>query len=184
VARRPGPPTASGIAGSKSRERAFPHDGRRPQQMGSPSCDCGGASQSETKRALLTPDEVMNLRVDELLVKMPQRPPRSRARRPSRSTTTPPAARAMSPTRPRPRRTARRGMWRSSPRGSPRRWRTRPTRSAWTLSIRGSYDAATRVATRAIEGRGGCEGIRTQPMPPSLCLSYGVLALHPTPCHG
>jgi len=43
--------------------------------MGSPSCDCGGASQSETKRALLTPDEVMNLRVDELLVKMPQRPP-------------------------------------------------------------------------------------------------------------
>ncbi len=32
-------------------------------------------SQSETKRALLTPDEVMNLRADELLVKMPQRPP-------------------------------------------------------------------------------------------------------------
>jgi len=37
--------------------------------------DRGGASQSETKRALLTPDEVMNLRADELLVKMPQRPP-------------------------------------------------------------------------------------------------------------
>jgi len=37
--------------------------------------DRGGASQSETKRALLTPDEVMNLRDDELLVKMPQRPP-------------------------------------------------------------------------------------------------------------
>jgi len=37
--------------------------------------DRGGQSQSETKRALLTPDEVMNLRVDELLVKMPQRPP-------------------------------------------------------------------------------------------------------------
>jgi len=37
--------------------------------------DRGGASQSETKWALLTPDEVMNLRVDELLVKMPQRPP-------------------------------------------------------------------------------------------------------------
>jgi len=37
--------------------------------------DRGGASQSETKRALLTPDEVMNIREDELLVKMPQRPP-------------------------------------------------------------------------------------------------------------
>jgi type IV secretion system protein VirD4 len=37
--------------------------------------DRGGQSQSETKRALLTPDEVMNLREDELLVKMPQRPP-------------------------------------------------------------------------------------------------------------
>jgi len=37
--------------------------------------DRGGQSQSETKRALLTPDEVMNLRADELLVKMPQRPP-------------------------------------------------------------------------------------------------------------
>ncbi len=37
--------------------------------------DRGGASQSETKRALLTPDEVMNLRADELLVKMPQHPP-------------------------------------------------------------------------------------------------------------
>jgi len=37
--------------------------------------DRGGASQSETKRALLTPDEVMNLRADELLVKLPQRPP-------------------------------------------------------------------------------------------------------------
>jgi len=36
--------------------------------------DRGGASQSETKRALLTPDEVMNIREDELLVKMPQRP--------------------------------------------------------------------------------------------------------------
>jgi len=34
--------------------------------------DRGGASQSETKRALLTPDEVMNIRADELLVKMPQ----------------------------------------------------------------------------------------------------------------
>jgi len=37
--------------------------------------DRGGASQSETKRALLTPDEVMNIREDELLVKLPQRPP-------------------------------------------------------------------------------------------------------------
>jgi len=37
--------------------------------------DRGGQSQSETKRALLTPDEVMNLRADEVLVKMPQRPP-------------------------------------------------------------------------------------------------------------
>jgi len=37
--------------------------------------DRGGASQSETKRALLTPDEVMNIAEDELLVKMPQRPP-------------------------------------------------------------------------------------------------------------
>ncbi len=36
--------------------------------------DRGGASQSETKRALLTPDEVMNIREDELLVKMPQKP--------------------------------------------------------------------------------------------------------------
>jgi len=36
--------------------------------------DRGGASQSETKRALLTSDEVMNIREDELLVKMPQRP--------------------------------------------------------------------------------------------------------------
>jgi type IV secretory pathway TraG/TraD family ATPase VirD4 len=35
--------------------------------------DRGGASQSETKRALLTPDEVMNIREDELLVKVPQR---------------------------------------------------------------------------------------------------------------
>jgi len=37
--------------------------------------DRGGASQSETKRALLTADEVMNIGEDELLVKMPQRPP-------------------------------------------------------------------------------------------------------------
>ncbi len=37
--------------------------------------DRGGKNQSETKRALLTPDEVMNIREDELLVKMPQRPP-------------------------------------------------------------------------------------------------------------
>jgi len=37
--------------------------------------DRGGASQSETKRALLTPDEVMNIAEDELLVKLPQRPP-------------------------------------------------------------------------------------------------------------
>jgi len=36
--------------------------------------DRGGASQSETKRALLTPDEVMNILEDELLVKMPQKP--------------------------------------------------------------------------------------------------------------
>jgi len=36
--------------------------------------DRGGASQSETKRALLTSDEVMNIRDDELLVKMPQKP--------------------------------------------------------------------------------------------------------------
>ncbi len=36
--------------------------------------DRGGASQSETKRALLTPDEVMNIREDELLVKLPQKP--------------------------------------------------------------------------------------------------------------
>jgi len=36
--------------------------------------DRGGASQSETKRALLTPDEVINIREDELLVKMPQKP--------------------------------------------------------------------------------------------------------------
>jgi len=36
--------------------------------------DRGGASQSETKRALLTPDEVMNIGADELLVKMPQKP--------------------------------------------------------------------------------------------------------------
>jgi len=35
--------------------------------------DRGGASQSETKRALLTPDEVMNIRENELLVKLPQR---------------------------------------------------------------------------------------------------------------
>jgi len=41
--------------------------------LGPPSYDCGGASQSETKRALLTPDEVMNMREDELLVKMPQK---------------------------------------------------------------------------------------------------------------
>jgi len=37
--------------------------------------DRGGQGQSETKRALLTPDEVQNIREDELLVKMPQRPP-------------------------------------------------------------------------------------------------------------
>jgi len=37
--------------------------------------DRGGASQSETKRALLTPDEVMNIGEDELLVKMPHRSP-------------------------------------------------------------------------------------------------------------
>ncbi len=43
--------------------------------MGPSSYDRGGASQLETKRALLTPDEVMNIREDELLVKMPQRPP-------------------------------------------------------------------------------------------------------------
>jgi len=36
--------------------------------------DRGGASQSETKQALLTPEEVMNIREDELLVKMPQKP--------------------------------------------------------------------------------------------------------------
>ena len=42
--------------------------------LGPPSYDCGGVSQSETKRALLTPDEVMNMREDELLVKMPQKP--------------------------------------------------------------------------------------------------------------
>ncbi len=33
-----------------------------------------GASRGETTRALLTPDEVMNMREDELLVTMPQRP--------------------------------------------------------------------------------------------------------------
>jgi len=37
--------------------------------------DHDGASQSETKRALLAPEEVMNIREDELLVKLPQRPP-------------------------------------------------------------------------------------------------------------
>jgi len=36
--------------------------------------DHDGASQSETTRALLTSDEVMNIREDELLVKMPQKP--------------------------------------------------------------------------------------------------------------
>ncbi len=36
--------------------------------------DRGDVSQSETKRALLTPDEVMNMREDELLVKMPRCP--------------------------------------------------------------------------------------------------------------
>ena len=36
--------------------------------------DRGGASQSETKQALLTPDEVMNIREDELRMTMPQRP--------------------------------------------------------------------------------------------------------------
>jgi len=33
--------------------------------------DHDGASQSETKRALLAPEEVMNIREDELLVKLP-----------------------------------------------------------------------------------------------------------------
>ena len=37
--------------------------------------DRGGSSQSETKRALLTPDELMNIQADELIVKLPQRPP-------------------------------------------------------------------------------------------------------------
>jgi len=35
----------------------------------------GGASQSETKRTLLTPDEVMNIGEEEVLVEMPHRPP-------------------------------------------------------------------------------------------------------------
>jgi len=37
--------------------------------------DCGGQGQNETKRALLTPDEVQNIREGELLVKMLQRSP-------------------------------------------------------------------------------------------------------------
>ncbi len=42
--------------------------------MGPSSYDRGGASQLETKRALLTTDEVMNMRENELRMKMPQRP--------------------------------------------------------------------------------------------------------------
>ncbi len=37
--------------------------------------DRGGQNQSETKRPLLTPDEVMNIGEEEVLVKMPHRPP-------------------------------------------------------------------------------------------------------------
>ncbi len=41
--------------------------------MGPSSYDRGGASQLETKRALLTPDKVMNMREDELLAKTLQK---------------------------------------------------------------------------------------------------------------
>jgi len=91
-------------------------------------------------------------------------PHRSRAKRPSRSTTTTPTARA--PTRPTPRRTARRGMWRSSPQGSPRRWRTRPTRSAPTLntsSLSGPTRSPSRTCACARPWGGGWAWWRTTP---------------------